>query len=44
MNPKHPGGPPMTRHQLGAQRSRSAGALIYQRLTVSDCLHCDINE
>ena len=22
----------------------SAGALTYRRLTVSDCLHCDINE
>ena len=34
----------MTRRQLSAQPSRSAGALIYRRLTVSDCLHCDINE
>ena len=44
MNPKHPAGPPMTRRQLDAQPSRPAGALIYRRLTVSDCLHCDINE
>ncbi len=44
MNPEHPAGPPMTRRQLGAQPSRPAGALIYGRLTVSDCLHCDINE
>ena len=27
-----------------AQPSRSVDALIYGRLTVSDCLHCDINE
>jgi hypothetical protein len=42
--PKQPADPAMTRHQLGAQPSRSGGALIYRRLTVSDCLHCDINE
>ena len=30
--------------QLGAQPSGSADASIYRRLTVSDCLHCDINE
>jgi hypothetical protein len=34
----------VTRRQPGAQPSRSADALIYRRLTVSDCLHCDINE
>jgi hypothetical protein len=34
----------VTRRQPGAQASRSADALIYRRLTVSDCLHCDINE
>ena len=32
------------RRQLGRQQSGSADASIYRRLTVSDCLHCDINE